>query len=64
MLSRKNPLLLVLSSHEGEMDEMVVMGYLEFKDQLALTVSMEQKERLEPLDNRDLLDPGVVGSFM
>ena len=46
------------------MDEMVVMDSLDLEDQLAGMVSMERKERLEPLDHRDLLDPAVVGSLM
>ena len=46
------------------MDEMAVMESLDFEDQLVVTVSMEQEERLEPLNHRDLLDPGVVGSLM
>ena len=47
-----------LSSYEAEMDEMVVM------DSLVLEDYLDGKETLEPLDHRDLLDPGVVGSLM
>jgi hypothetical protein len=57
-------LIPTLRSCEAEMDETVVMGCLDLEDQLAGMVSMERKERLEPLDHRDLLDPGVVGSLM
>ena len=55
---------LTSSSCRAEMDEMVVMESLNLEDHLAGMVSMERKERLEPLDHRDLLDPGVVGSLM
>ena len=61
-MQRNNPLLLpTLSYCRAEMDEMVVMESLDLEDHLAGMVSIE---RLEPLDHRDLLDPGVVGSLM
>ena len=51
-------------AYEVEMDEMVVMDSLDLEDQLAVMVSMDRKGTLEPLDHRDLLDSGVVGSLM
>ena len=63
MMLTQQPIL-TLNSYEAEMDEMVVMEDLDLEDQLAGMVSMDRKERLEPLDHRDLLDPGVVESLM
>jgi hypothetical protein len=39
---------------------MVVMESLDLEDHLVKTVLMERKERLELMDHRDLLDPGVL----
>ena len=49
---------LALKPYEAEMDE---MGCLDFMVHQEMMVRRERKERLEPLDHRDLLDPGVVG---
>ena len=54
MMLTQQPIL-ILSSYEAEMDEMVVMDSLDLKDQL---------EREEYKDYRDVLDPGVVESLM
>ena len=63
MMLTQQPIL-ALSCYKAEMDEMVVMEDQDLEDQLAGMVSIDRKERLEPLDHRDRLDPGVVESLM